>query len=168
MAQVILTRGLPGSGKSTWANRQVDTKPGRVKRVNKDDLRAMLDNGRWSRDNERFVLQVRDTIVRAALAGNTDVIVDDTNLSPKHEAHFRRVVAAINERYGTDHRVTIRDFTDVPLDTCIARDLKRADSVGERVIRGMFNQFLKPPPEPAPEGSERRGDPDVVERTRRP
>ncbi len=144
MAEVILTRGLPASGKSTWAKRQVDASPGQVKRVNKDDLRSMLDNGQWSRQNERFVLQVRDTIVRAALARNTDVIVDDTNLSPKHVAHFRRVVAAINEQHGTDHRVTVRDFTDVPLDTCIARDRQRPEPVGERVIRGMYNQFLKP------------------------
>ena len=45
MKKVILTRGLPGSGKSTWAKQMLDEKPGHYKRINKDDLRAMLDNG---------------------------------------------------------------------------------------------------------------------------
>ena len=41
--KVILTVGLPASGKSTWAKEQVSQNPGQYKRVNKDDLRAMLD-----------------------------------------------------------------------------------------------------------------------------
>ncbi len=44
--------------------------------------------------------------------------------------------------------VEIEDFTDVPLETCIQRDLTRPRSVGERVIRGMHRQFLEPKPSP--------------------
>lgn len=151
MANVILTKGLPGSGKSTWAKAQVDANPGQYKRVNKDDLRAMLDNGRWSKQNERMVLHMRDTIIRASLERNSHVIIDDTNLAPTHETHIRRMVSEINEQGGKRHRVTIKDFTDVPLETCIERDLKRAHSVGEKVIRDMYMEYLKPPPAPAPE-----------------
>lgn len=151
MPEVILTKGLPGSGKSTWAKAQVDANPGQYKRVNKDDLRAMLDNGQWSKQNERMVIHMRDTIIRAALERNLHVIVDDTNLAPRHEEHIRRMVSEINEQSGKRHRVRIKDFTDVPLGTCIERDLKRTNSVGERVIRGMYTQYLKPPPAPAPE-----------------
>lgn len=169
MAEVIMTKGLPGSGKSTWARSQVDANPGQYKRVNKDDLRAMLDNGQWSKKNERFILHVRDTTIRAALERNYDVIVDDTNLSPKHEAHIRRMVDEINAETGSQHRVAIKDFTDVPLETCIARDAMRTDPVGEHVIRGMYNQFLKPPTEPAsvPAKSDRRGLPRWLRLLRR-
>lgn len=36
----------------------------------------------------------------------------------------------------------IHDFTDVPLEVCIDRDLKRISSVGEKVIRSMHKQYL--------------------------
>src|SRR5574343_600920 len=89
--KIIMLKGLPASGKSTWAKEQVDLGKGKVKRVNKDDLRAMLDNGRWSKANEKDVLDYRNcVVVNTILAGQT-VIVDDTNLSPKHEAELRKI-----------------------------------------------------------------------------
>ena len=48
MLTVTLTKGLPGSGKSTWAKQIIDENPSFFKRINKDDLRAMLDNGKFS------------------------------------------------------------------------------------------------------------------------
>ena len=151
MADVILTRGLPASGKSTWAKMQVDAHPGQYKRVNKDDLRAMLDNGQWSKQNEKMVLEVRDFIIRASLRRGCHVIVDDTNLSSRHERHIRQLVSVINSEQGTFHTVVVKDFTDVPLETSIERDANRINPVGEKVIRGMYKQFLKPgtasPPE---------------------
>ena len=36
----------------------------------------------------------------------------------------------------------MQDFTDVSLKTCIERDLKRVASVGEKVIRDMYKEFL--------------------------
>ena len=63
---LFMMRGLPASGKSTAAKKLVD-KYGNCTRVNKDDLRSMLDNGRYSRSNEQFVLKVRDFIIENAL-----------------------------------------------------------------------------------------------------
>lgn len=135
MKKVIITKGLPGSGKSTWAKQYVDQFPNAVKRINKDDLRAMLDNSGHSKDMEKFVLEVRDSIILLALKNGKHVIVDDTNLAPKHEAHIRELVKGLAE-------VEIKDFTHVPIDVCIQRDLERQKSVGEKVIRSMYNQFL--------------------------
>jgi len=39
--------------------------------------------------------------------------------------------------------VEVRNF-DTDIATCIARDLKRPNSVGEKVIKNMFSQFLRP------------------------
>jgi predicted kinase len=135
MLTVTLTKGLPASGKSTWTKSMVDKFPNTYKRVNKDDLRAMLDNSKHSKDNEKFVLQIRDALILNALDNGKHVIVDDTNLAPKHETHIRQLVKGKAE-------VIIKDFTDVPIETCIERDLKRTASVGEKVIRGMYKQFL--------------------------
>lgn len=137
MKKVILTKGLPGSGKSTWAKSLLDKNPGKYKRVNKDDLRAMIDNSKWSKDNEKFILNIRDQIILSALENGKHIIVDDTNLHEKHINHIKELVKGKAE-------VEIKDFTDVTLETCIKQDLKRFNSVGKDVIVDMYNQFLKP------------------------
>lgn len=137
MKKVILTKGLPASGKTTWAKSVVDKYPNQYKRVNKDDLRAMLDTGNHSSDREKFVLKVRDQLILLALEEGNHVIVDDTNLAPKHEERIKQLVKGKAE-------VEIKEFFDVSLEECIKRDLKRQNSVGEKVIRQMYNQFLKP------------------------
>ena len=139
MLKIYLTRGLPASGKSTWAKNKIDFNPGMYKRVNKDDLRMMLDNNNWQKSNEKFVLKVRDMLILAALKDGKHVIVDDTNLHPKHEINIKQLVKG-------KAKVTIKDFTDVSFKTCIDRDLRRPNSVGEKVIMDMYNQFLKPEP----------------------
>ncbi len=136
MLKVILTKGLPASGKSTWAKQLLDDNPNAYKRINKDDLRAMLDNSKHSQAAEKFVVKVRNALILLALEEGKHVVIDDTNLAQKHETTIRQLVHGKAE-------VHIEDFTHVPLEVCIARDKKRASSVGEKVIRGMYRQFLQ-------------------------
>jgi predicted kinase len=140
--RVMILKGLPGCGKSTWAKTEQRRYPGKYKRINKDELRAMLDDGQHSKPNEAFVLKVRDLLITEALATGYSVISDDTNLHPKHETQIRELVK------GLGVEVAIKDFTDVPVETCIERDLQREQSVGEKVIRQMYRQFLRPAPVP--------------------
>lgn len=133
-----MTKGLPGSGKSTWAKEQL--KKGNFRRVNKDTLRIMLHDGKHSNSNETFVLMARDNLIRAFLSVGQSVIVDDTNLAPKHEKKLRELAHEYKARFE------IQDFTDVPIETCIKNDLKRCEAVGEAVIRKMYKDFLAPKP----------------------
>lgn len=135
MAKLILLKGLPASGKSTWAKEYMQTHP-HTKRVNKDDLRAMIDDSVWNGDNEKFILQVRDNIVIEALKKGFDVIVDDTNLSPKHERRLKAITPNNTEFLIND------SFLDVSLADCILRDKGREKPVGEKVIKNMHRQFL--------------------------
>lgn len=133
-----MMRGLPASGKSTRAKQMLqEFGSGNAKRVNKDDLRAMLDDGKWSGANEKFLLGVRDYIISNALNAGKHVIVDDTNLPTKHEVRLRELAKASGASFE------VVDFTGVPLEECIERDRKRPNYVGERVIRGMWEQFLR-------------------------
>lgn len=141
MAKTLtMLRGLPGCGKSTWSLQQVEESKGGTKRISKDDLRAMLDGGKWSRDNEKFVLKMRDHIAIEALQAGKHVIIDDTGFAEFHEVNLR----ALAGKYGAQFQ--IQDFTRVSIETCIERDLKRQHSVGESVIRKMWRQYLAPKP----------------------
>ena len=138
MTHLIMTKGLPASGKTTWSLEQVKAYPGKIKRINKDDLRAMLDGGKWSKGNESFVLDARDHLILLSLSRGFNVIVDDTNLHPKHEERLRELAASHKADF------LIQDFTEVDVETCIERDLQRPVSVGEKVIRGMHRDLQRP------------------------
>lgn len=139
--KILLTRGLPASGKTTFSRELLNREPGKWKRINKDDLRSLLDDGKWSKKNEEFIIQIRNSIAKQALHSGYSIIVDDTNFSVDHVNYFKEI-AEYNE-----YDFEIKDFTDVPLRTCIERDLKRLNSVGKDVIVGMYNKYLKPPRE---------------------
>lgn len=141
MKKCIILKGLPASGKTTWAKEQIDANPGVYKRISKDDLRAAFDNGKYSKGNENFVLKARDALILLALQEGYHPIVDDTNLHPKHIETITELVKGIAT-------VEIKDFTDATLEECIARDKKRPSYVGEQVIRRMYRDFLQPTPTP--------------------
>jgi predicted kinase len=90
---LYITIGLPASGKSTWAKKLVHDNPGQYKRVNKDDLRAMLDVSHFTNGNEQFVMDTQMFIISEALKQGKNVIVDDTNLSFKHQERFENLLA---------------------------------------------------------------------------
>jgi predicted kinase len=145
MKKVILTKGLPASGKSTWAKTMVAENRGMYKRINKDDLRAMLDISDWSPSNEKFIQNTRNQLLIQSLKEGKHVILDDTNLNPKHEIQIRELVSAYNLEHKDQVKVETKNF-DVDIEECIARDLKRTASVGERVIRRMYRDYLEPKP----------------------
>jgi predicted kinase len=140
MKTVFMMCGLPASGKTTRAKEMLaQFGSGNAKRVSKDDLRAMLDDGKWSSANEKFVLLMRDSAIEAALTLGKHVIVDDTNLAPKHQERLKQLA----KFHGAAFEVV--DFTHVSVDECIERDQHRPNYVGEKVIQGMWRQFLAPP-----------------------
>lgn len=131
MKKILLLKGLPASGKSTWARNYCQQNP-MYKRVNKDDLRAMI-SCRHTKGNEKFVLEVRDKFVVSALKMGYSVIVDDTNLHPKH---LDAMMWIAYEYFDDEVAVEVMEF-DTPIEECILRDAARPISayVGEEVIR---------------------------------
>ena len=137
MKKVILTKGLPGSGKSTWAKGLVDMNPNSYKRINNDDLRKMFDNTQYSSDMEKFIKKAVDVLVLLALEEGKHVILDNTHLSENSVNRIKELVKGKAE-------VVIQDmFLGIPLETCIKNDLKRLDSVGKDVIVKMYEQHVK-------------------------
>lgn len=136
MKTIVLTKGLPGSGKSTWAKELLRKYPGKYKRINKDLLRVMLDNDVHTTANENFITDVRDVIIEQCLADGLDVIVDDTNLSDKHY----HTICDIAKRVG-DVRVFEKYF-DVPLKVAIENNSKREKPVPEHIITNMWDKYI--------------------------
>jgi predicted kinase len=135
--KIYITKGLPASGKSTWSRNMVENSSDTV-RLNKDDLRKML-GGTFTNGKENSVLEIRDFAIGTLLSKNYNVIVDDTNLHPKHEATIR-------EKFADKADIEIVSFLDVPLEECLKRDRIRPERVSESVIMDMYRKFIKPIP----------------------
>lgn len=143
--KIILTRGLPASGKSTWAKEFIKNSNGKAKRVNKDDLREMIDAGVYSKTNEQMILNARDELVQLFCNhGIETIIVDDTNFEEKHFETMKVIANELDILYG--HKITVeyKDFLDVSLDECIHRDSLRPKPVGEKVIKSMHQRYILP------------------------
>ena len=138
--KVIVLRGLIASGKSTYAKQLVDTLG--WKRVNKDDLRAMIDNSKWSKENENEILKTRDSLISRWLLDGYSVVVDDTNFAKSHINTIKEAVDLINTLKDKSIEFEILDF-NTPLYECIERDAKREKPVGKKVIIKMYNQYLR-------------------------
>jgi len=151
MRTIVITKGLPASGKSSYARDYQEKNPN-FKIVNKDSLRGMLDSGKWSNINEKHICACRDELVEISLLNGFDVILDDCNLNPAHENRMRELSKEMNSMYregdGSPMEVEIQivDFTQVSPEVCIERDRKRFNYVGEKAIMDMYEKFIKPKP----------------------
>lgn len=142
MAKLIITRGLPGSGKTTWANEQEGFKV-----IEKDNIRADLERKGWvwSRENEKDVIHLQESIIATNLKKGIDVIAADTNFG-KHEGRLKAIADGLGCEFA------IRDFTDVPLEVCLERNKNRKDKkpIPESAIRDMYRQYVEGQLKPVP------------------
>ncbi|MFE5296682.1 AAA family ATPase [Streptomyces sp. NPDC056632] len=140
MPVVHVMTGLPASGKTTAARALQERSEGRMRRVNLDDLRTMLDlpaGDRRSHTHEQTVLGIQDAAVRAAVDDGFDVVVDNTHLTPHIPKRLKAAVA------GREATFVVHDFTDVPVDECVRRDAARERPVGEEIIRILADKHAK-------------------------
>lgn len=158
MATLTITRGLPACGKTTYARAWVAENPvGRV-RVNRDDLRAMCHAGTFVQQSnetvgtERAIIAARDAAITALLKRGVDVVNDDTNLPQRVCRDLRRLAVLTASDFA------VVDMTDVPVDECLRRDAVRERSVGEAVIRDMWQRFVRGQKHPLPLADEACGD----------
>ena len=137
--EILILKGLPASGKTTWAKEKL--KEGGWKRVNKDDLRAMLDNGEWSGKNEKFIVKMEDHLIYQALVNGYNVIVDDTNLNSKHLVRITELAKKFSDTFDREVEVSTTGFYPT-IEECIERDKLRTGrhQVGKAVIRRMANE----------------------------
>jgi predicted kinase len=136
MPTLTITRGVPASGKTTWAEAWVAEDRLHRGRVNRDDLRLMM----WgvphglTRGQEEIVTIAQRAAVHALLQRDVDVVADDTNVSVDAVASWRRWA----ERVGTSFEVVT---FDVPLEIALTRNAGRERPVPADVIARMHAEL---------------------------
>lgn len=141
--ELLVTIGLPASGKSTWAAetvRELNSEGLEVVRIERDGLRSMLFDHwndpdfyvRRSRKNfERFVTEAQQALIALAAKHDLNVIVSDTNINVDTVERLRSLAAA----HGFDYLE--KSFLDVPLKELLRRDRARPNGVGDKVMRAF-------------------------------
>lgn len=134
---LFLTQGLPGSGKSTWAQSAIKFQD--AVRVERDLLRDQLFGTRLNltSDQENLVTSMQFVMADAAFKAGKSVIVSDMNLRAQYVRQWAKFAA---ERGIT---FTIVKFDDISLDELIQRDTDREHTVGSDVIRVLWSKFTK-------------------------
>lgn len=135
MNKFIICRGLPASGKSTWAKQWVLEDPEHRVRINQDDIRLMLGKY-WVPSREKLVQEIQFDAILKALSRGFDIVIDNTNLNKKVLDQFDRLIKTLE-----DYEIEYKDFFDTPLSVCIERDKNRELQVTEKVIRGFYNNY---------------------------
>lgn len=134
MSKLIICRGIPASGKSTWAKQWVLEDPEHRVRINQDDIRIMLGKY-WVPNREPLVSHIQQEAICRAMSLGLDIVSDNTNLNPKVLKSLSDV--AVSNAYELEYK----DFFDTPLSVCIERDKNRDIQVSEKIIRNFYNNY---------------------------
>lgn len=143
MQTVYWTRGIPASGKTTWAKLFVDNNPSYI-RINKDDIRHITPRNSWESINEyeNLIRKLHDNKIREKLELGLNVVIDNTHISYKYPQYYLDLF----KEWGLDDIILLKkDFTEVSLDICLYRNSVRneLEKVPEKVIIDMYNQLKR-------------------------
>ncbi|MDY7020052.1 MAG: AAA family ATPase [Cyanobacteriota bacterium] len=139
MSKLILMIGLPGSGKSFFAQKLRRNHP-QYQLISTDQIRAELFGDEniqgpwlkiWSHVEQRF---------QQAVSEATDVIYDATNTQRRQ----RKEVIAIARDIGFQTIFAV--WVNTPLEKCLERNQNRFRQVPEEIILRMYRQLTDVPP----------------------
>ncbi len=152
--KLFILRGLPASGKSSWAMNYVNEHPKTSIILSKDGIRDMLGiywvNEREPLVSRIFILLLKDIVTHGSFTFSKDsswnavdenmdnvydIIIDNTNLNSAAVNEIMDMVAPY------DYEIKEVIF-NTPMKTCIERDSMRKRNVGSKVIEGFYRTYI--------------------------
>jgi predicted kinase len=128
LKKLVLMVGIPGSGKTTLSRTLIEKG---YLCLNADSIRKEL----WGDENDqrepetvfgKFFAQLEE-----AMAGGTDIVIDNTNINRRH----RQPILERAAKFGyQDVQLWV---LDVPVEVCLERNRKRERNVPEDIVRNM-------------------------------
>ena len=139
--KLILTRGIQGSGKSTWAHQWVEEDPENRVRINNDDIRNML-GPYWIPNRESLVSDIKKSVAQDSMSRGYNIVIDNMNLNPKEIKFWQDIVHnnEVNPISKYIYEIEFKDFF-IPLEECIRRDAMRPNPIGEKTIRDTWRRY---------------------------
>lgn len=143
MRTLVLTRGAPGCGKSTWIK---STFGENVKPISADEIRLMVQNPIQtandsyviSQDNDKFVWDIIFKILEQRMELGEFTVIDATNSKTSEMTRYK----ALAEKYR--YRIFVVDFTNICIDEVKRRNANRFPEykrVPEIVIDNQYARF---------------------------
>jgi predicted kinase len=130
--KLVITVGLPGSGKSTYLARLG------VNAISSDEIRRLIvDDPHDQTIHARVFAAIRFLVRQRLAVGRPKTYVDATHLTPWE----RRPYVKMAERYGCKLEAL---YFDVPVEVCIERNRNRQPMVPEEAIREMSRAMIPP------------------------
>lgn len=135
---IIITVGISGSGKSTWAANFIKNNPNYI-RVNRDSIRHQLtgtSNNILDKKLENLVTNIQHANILEALNQGFNVIVDNTHLQKKY-------ISDLSLSFGHRANIELKLF-NCNLELAINRVLNREnyqDILQTSYIKKQYNQY---------------------------
>lgn len=100
----------------------------------------------WVPSRESLINGIYYHFIMDSMKDDYNIVIDNMNLNDKNIKEIQDIIDEHNELLedtadATEYELEIKDFFDVPLETCIERDSKRENPIGEKVIRQTYNRY---------------------------
>lgn len=139
MKQILILRGLPYSGKTTWANK-VKQKEGKAIAIfDVDEARLELA------DIEDKIAERWDIVLKqleGIILGNNNIIIDGTNILSSSYRRILETITKIANDTEESYMLSIKDFK-TPVWICEKRAKSSNDEVALRKIKFLYDHCLR-------------------------
>ena len=143
-APLILTVGIPGSGKSTWAKKLAAQKAAQDQHyliISTDCIRRELYGdeaiqGEWIDVQKSLVSQLKSARQSIAQGHTSAVIYDATNAARRQRREFVQIAR------DCGYAPVIAAVIDTPLEICLQRNADRSRQVPPHIIEKMYRQLI--------------------------
>lgn len=133
MGELIITVGLPRSGKSTWISKNKED----AIVVSNDWIRENILGHSYSSSSNAIVWAISDATLRIILGQNKNVIFDGIN----HTKFVREFYINLARKYNASVKIV---YFDVSLETCINRNRTISNKLPEDSLLAIGKEFEKP------------------------